>query len=65
MKRSKRVHGKTAYEILDLPNCPISLPYARSMTQARIDFENREEAILEWYKRHVNTKKAISFGVVI
>lgn len=64
-RKRKTMHGKTAYQILDMPECPISLPYARSMTTARIDYESREDSILEWYDRYVKNKKSIQFGVFI
>jgi hypothetical protein len=41
--------GKDAYEVLTLKNCPFKLPHARSMTQAKIDFENLEKRVIDWY----------------
>lgn len=46
----KTVDGLSGYDILKMPQCPIKLPTARSMTQARIDFEHLEDSIFEWYK---------------
>jgi hypothetical protein len=37
------------YKILELPGCPVTLPKARSMTQARMDLEHLKPAIIEWY----------------
>lgn len=65
IQKRKTMHGKTAYQILDMPECPIKLPYASSMTSARIDFESREDGILAWYDQYVKTKKAISWVVFI
>ena len=46
--------GMSAYNILnDYPKCPIRLPHARSMTQAKIDFEFREDDILKWYMNNI------------
>lgn len=46
----KTKDGKTAYEVLDAcPFCPIKLPSARSMTQAKIDYESRAHSIVKWY----------------
>jgi hypothetical protein len=48
----KTKDGKTAYEVLDnCPECPIRLPRARSMTQAKIDYEHRAERIVNWYNQ--------------
>lgn len=41
--------GLTGYDILKLPGCPITLPSARSMTQARIDYEQHEADLFNWY----------------
>jgi hypothetical protein len=53
VKRSKsmmkRIDGLSAYDILKIEGCPITLPRARSMTQARLDYEGREDQIFEWY----------------
>ena len=37
------------YMILHLPECPIALPRARSMTQARLDLEHLKPGIIKWY----------------
>lgn len=44
--------GLSAYDILNKfdKDCPIKLPHARSMTQAKIDYEHREQAIISWYE---------------
>ena len=47
---TKHFFGKTAYDILAMRGCPIKLPHATSMTQARIDYEHRQDAIMDWYK---------------
>lgn len=45
--------GMSAYDILrEFPDCPIKLPTARSMTQARIDYQTLSPAIFEWYKNN-------------
>lgn len=49
----KTIDGLTAYDIMNkYKDCPIHMPRARSMTQARIDFESREESVIEWYKEN-------------
>jgi len=48
----KRIDGLTAYDILEHPECPITLPKASSMTQARIDFQSRENQVIDWYKEN-------------
>lgn len=48
MNRNKQ--GLSAYDILKIEGCPITLPRARSMTQARIDYETWEPAIFDWYE---------------
>lgn len=37
-----------AYEILNKPDCPIRLPKARSMTQAKIDLDSLKSSLREW-----------------
>lgn len=44
------------YRILELPGCPITLPKARSMTQARTDLEHLKESIIQFY----NTQKPLN-----
>jgi hypothetical protein len=52
-KNPKTKDVKTAYEVLDTClDCPIHLPYARSMTQAKIDYELRAQAIIDWYDQN-------------
>jgi hypothetical protein len=47
--------GLTAYDILrKYPECPIRLPFARSMTQARIDYEHVRKSIIQWYNNTQN-----------
>jgi hypothetical protein len=46
----KTKDGKNAYDVLRERNdCPIRLPRARSMTQAKIDYEQRANDIIKWY----------------
>jgi hypothetical protein len=45
----RNADGLTAYEIMDMPECPHKLPRARSMTQARIDYNHLEPTVFEWY----------------
>jgi len=50
----KTYDGKNAYDVLrECKNCPIKLPSARSMTQARIDYENRAQSIVDWYNENI------------
>lgn len=49
---AKNSDGLTAYDILRLPNCPIKLPVARSMTQASIDYKHIEPRVFEWYEKN-------------
>lgn len=53
---NKEINGLSAYDILKMPECPIKLPSARSMTQARLDFNHYEDSIIDWYKNHLETK---------
>jgi len=53
----KNKEGLSAYDILDIEGCPITLPKARSMTQARIDYEQREEQIFQWYENNKSNLK--------
>lgn len=43
------VDGKTGYEILKMPGCPIKPPKARSMTQAAVDMHSLELSLAKWY----------------
>lgn len=38
------------YDILNLPGCPYRLPTARSMTQARMDYEKLLPDLYRWYE---------------
>lgn len=58
----KTVNGLNAYDILRLPECHLSLPTARSMTQAKIDYEHREDGIINWYINDYLTQKKVSNG---
>lgn len=51
----KYVAGKNAYDIIKMPESPFTLPKARSMTQARIDFEAIEDRAIEWYINYIKT----------
>lgn len=48
--------GKSAYEVIkevgndNLPS-GVNLPTARSMTQARIDYQHRAQRIVDWYDK--------------
>jgi hypothetical protein len=46
----KTLNGLSAYQILHIKDCPFKLPKARSMTQARLDYESLEDQILKWYE---------------
>lgn len=49
----KTKDGKNAYEVLrECKDCPIQLPSARSMTQAKIDYESRAQGIVDWYNQN-------------
>ena len=45
--------GKTAYQIMrDYADCPRrTLPAARTMTQARTDYESIQDLVIEWYEK--------------
>jgi len=53
MESKEIIEGKIsdtqAYEILRMPGCPIQLPTARSMTQAKIDLDHLKPKIIKWY----------------
>ncbi len=55
----KTKDGKTAYDVIHevgrekLPY-GVNLPTARSMTQARIDYENGAQRIVDWYDNQIN-----------
>lgn len=57
----KTIDGLNSYDILRMPECPIKLPRARSMTQAKLDFEHLEDSIIEWYKNHKFEQKKKQF----
>lgn len=56
MDLNKNEQGLTAYDILAMPECPIKLPTARSMTQAAIDYNSIEKRVFEWYDEYRSHK---------
>lgn len=48
---AKEISDTEAYEILKKPGCPIGLPKARSMTQAKLDLDSLKSALREWNSR--------------
>lgn len=50
------IKGKTAYDILEMPECPYRLPRAFSYSQAGGDYKNLEPIIFEWYENFISTK---------
>lgn len=54
---NKTISGLSAYDILRMSECPLTLPTARSMTQARMDYEHREDGIISWYIQWYNSQK--------
>jgi hypothetical protein len=41
--------GITGYDILEMEDCPYTLPSAKSMKQAVIDYRHLEPQLFEWY----------------
>lgn len=54
---TKKIDGLDAYDIMRIHGCPISLPTARSMTQASIDFYSRQDAVIDWYIKEKKKKR--------
>lgn len=46
---NKKPNRITGYGVLRLKDCPFSLPFARSMTQATIDYHSLEPQLHKWY----------------
>lgn len=44
--------GLTAYDVLRIKGCPYSLPKARSMMQAAIDYHHLQDEVLKWYEEN-------------
>ena len=47
---------REAYEILALPNCPIKLPRARSMTRAKLDLDALKPSLIQFYNTNKPTQ---------
>ncbi len=44
--------GLTAYDVLRIKGCPHSLPRARSMMQAAMDYHHLQDSVLQWYEEN-------------
>lgn len=55
--KEKEITDMQAYDILDMPGCPIKLPHARSMTQARNDLQNIKHLLIKWHTTYINQQK--------
>lgn len=47
--------GKCSSDIYHMPECPITMPRATSMTQASIDWYSHEQSVIDWYEVYLLT----------
>lgn len=52
------------YDIINMNGCPIKLPSAKSMTQARIDYNFLKPAIKSWFLNNVPLRKRIFYKII-
>lgn len=60
MNEPKTFDGLSAYDVIrkvgDQLPYGLQLPFARSMTQAKIDYDHRKHSIVEWYNEKFKIK---------